>query len=175
MGKKYLALFAIILIVIIALVLYFNEPPISNRNLETQQYKILEIQLKVKAPFSTSSLTIIFQDGSALYSRKQEGEDEKETNYGADSFTKLELETISKLVHQNNFFSLTDKPYTKGSPLDGSTYTISVKAVSSTRPKLANAFTHSVSCYQFNCEKKFKEIKEVIISSFDEKIVEVGA
>jgi hypothetical protein len=173
MQKKYLISIVIVSIVIISLVFFLNMTPTSKKITETQKDKILEIQLKIDAPFSTASLTI-FQDGSALYSRKQRGEDEKETIYEAGTFTVTELKTISEIVYKNNFFSLKDKPYTEDSPLDGSTYTISIKAVSSYEPELADAFVHSVSCYQFNCEKGFLEIREIITDTFGEEILEVG-
>ncbi len=139
--------------------------------IKTPPIKLLAVQLEIKAPFSTASVTILFEDGRAFYLRKQRGEKDNETRYPRGSFSADEIKTISESIYNNNFFSLIDQPWTEDSPLDGSVYTISVRFIEeSRRPSLK----HSVSCYQFNCDDRFLRIKKVITDSFGEDILEVG-
>lgn len=81
---------------------------------------------------------------------------------------------LFNLIESNNFFSLKNRPYKDSDPLDGSTYTLTIKIRLAGLPELVDAAVHQVSCYQFSCEQKFLIIKNFIMQSYGKEILEVG-
>ena len=141
--------------------------------------KILEITLEVNAPFSTAKLTI-FEDGNAIYSEKMTGQPEQRGIYEeVDIKTRdLQMKKFVGLVEKNNFFSMEDKPKRPGDPVDGSTYTVTVKIRPAGPPELVAAAVHAVSCYQSSCEPGFLEIQNEMRAYFKsywkKEVLEVG-
>lgn len=147
-----------------------NQPAVQNPSLKE---KILEITLEINAPFSTAELTI-YEDGSALYTAKQRGQQEAQTSHETGTFTKEQIVELFDLIERNTFFSLADRPKNQDDPEDGSTYTISVITLPADSPELVDTTVYTVSCYQFSCEQKFLLIKNFIIQSYGKEILEVG-
>ena len=152
-------------------------PPVAPS--QTTEEKILEVTLEVTAPFSTAKLTI-YQDGSALYFEKRDGQAEKQGIY-----EEVDIETSSRqmkkfleLIQENNFFSMKEKPKKASDPEDGSTYTITIKIRPAGPPELVNAAVLTVSCYQFSCEPGFLEIQNEMRTYFKsywgKEVLEVG-
>ncbi len=152
-----------------------NQPAVQN---PSEEEKVLEITLEVKAPFSTAKLAI-YQDGSALYSEKKDGQAEKQGIYEVDTVTSArQMNKFRELVRENNFFSMKDKPKRSSDPEDGSTYSIVVKIRPAGPPELVDAAVHTVSCYQFSCEPRFLEIQNEMRAYFksywSKEVLEVG-
>ena len=186
--KIFIILFVIVVVGVIGFFVLINNPtptPTTNNGLPPSTFnqsavqnlsvegKILEITLGVGAPFSTAKLSI-YDDGSALYVRKQDGQQEAQTIHEAGTFTQTQMAELFDLIGRNNFLSLKDRPYKEGNPVDGSTYAISVTIRSPGPPELVDAAVHSVSCYQFECEQSFLVIKNFIIKVYGKEILEVG-
>src|SRR3989344_2681904 len=157
--KRRNVFIALLIILIIGVAGYFvfitNQPVVPS---STKEEKILEITLEVSAPFSIAKLSIL-EDGSALYSEKMDGKPEQRGIYEeVDIETRdRQMKKFVELVRKNNFFSMKDRPYKESDPLDGSSYTLTIKIRPAGPPGLVDAAVHTVSCYEFSCEPGFLE------------------
>ena len=137
----------------------------------TQNRKIIDVVLKIDAPFSTASLTIQ-QNGFVFYREQQNRQ--KEIN-DSSTFTQNQMNIIARLIEGINFFEMKGRPKNANDPLDGSTYTITIRAIPRGYPSdRAFPWTHSVSCYQVSCEHKFLELKNKILELWGKKVFEIG-
>ncbi|OHA16412.1 MAG: hypothetical protein A2830_03010 [Candidatus Taylorbacteria bacterium RIFCSPHIGHO2_01_FULL_44_110] len=160
-----------------------NPPPVTSNQpvvpSSTKEEKILEITLEVSAPFSIAKLSIL-EDGSALYSEKMDGKPEQRGIYEeVDIETRdRQMKKFVELVRKNNFFSMKDRPYKESDPLDGSSYTLTIKIRPAGPPGLVDAAVHTVSCYEFSCEPGFleiqKEMRTYFKSYWNKEVLEVG-
>ena len=132
--------------------------------------KMVDITLKVDAPFSTATLTIQ-ENGAVIYSATQRGQAEIQDS---GTLTMAQVNELVKFIEETDFLAMKNRTKDANDPEDGSTYTISLRILPQGDPKLAFPGTHSVSCYQFSCEHDFLRLKDEIIKLWGKDILEVG-
>ncbi len=133
--------------------------------------RIIDIELKIDAPFSTAVLTI-HDDGVVVYKAKQHGQEEI---LDSGALTQSQMSTLAKLLENINFLEMKNRPQSADDPLDGSTYTITVSVLPpGANPALAFPGVHSVSCYQFICEDNFLKLKDKMVELWGKDILETG-
>ena len=146
-----------------------SQPP-QTQTTTVDGRKLVDVTLKVDAPFSSATL-IIQENGAVAYSAKQRGQEEIQDS---GTFTKAQVNELAKLIEQINFIDMKNRTKGPTDPEDGSTYTVSIRILPGGDPALAFPGTHSVSCYQFSCEHNFLELKDKIIELWGKNILEVG-
>lgn len=133
---------------------------------------IIDIALKIDAPFSTAVLTIQFYDGAILYRAQQHGQAEI---LDSGTLTQSRMSALAKLLEDTHFLEMKNHPQNADDPLDGSTYTITIRVLPpGADPALAFAGGHPVSCYQFSCEDNFLRVKDKMIELWGKNILETG-
>ncbi|OGM14594.1 hypothetical protein A2W15_01370 [Candidatus Woesebacteria bacterium RBG_16_41_13] len=145
-----------------------NPSPSSN----DYNKKIIGVVLNIKTQLSESSLTIN-QNGEVKYwarylNRKMP--DIIETG----TFSDEQMKKLTEKIFENNFFSMPERPYNpKTDPIGGSYYYLTVKYFPGDPLEPMFPSQKTVYCYEFNCEKGFLEIKDVIVSFWGKEVLEV--
>ena len=170
------------LVIIIALLpIGFTDPcyaqsvktiPLKNSPaLKIEDRTIIDIVLKIEAPFSVAVLTIE-NNGTASYVAQQYDQIKFQDS---GTLTESQMNTLTKSLEDANFLRMTNRPQSADDPLDGSTYTITVRSLpAGSPPELAYPGTDSVNCYEFSCEEKFLGLKKQIIEFWGKNILETG-
>lgn len=143
----------------------------KRTDLASRSGQVTEVKLEVEAPFSTATLTVQ-GTGLVTHSAQQSNQDEV---VDAGSFTKDQMDELVELVKDISFFTMKDHLMDLDDPqykTDGSTYTITVTRILGPT-ELGNP-THSVSCYEFNCDPDFLELKDTIIRFWGKNVLEIG-
>lgn len=139
---------------------------------ETNGRTIIDITLKIDAPFSTAVLRIQFYDGVIFYRAQQHGQAEI---LDSGTLTQSQMSALAKLLEDTLFLRMKNHPQNADDPLDGSTYTIAIRTLwPGADPALAFPGVHSVSCYQFSCEDNFLRLKDKMIELWGKDILEIG-
>jgi hypothetical protein len=94
---------------------------------------LIDITLKVVAPFSTATI-IIQENGSVSYIAKQRGQEEIQDS---GTLTKAQINTLAKLIEEIEFLDMKSRAKSPNDPEDGSTYTISIRILPEGPPELA--------------------------------------
>jgi len=137
---------------------------------QTEKLRLLDILLRINAPFSTATLTIE-KNGSVYYVAKQRGQEEIQDS---GTFFEFQISALIKLIQDTNILEMKDRLKEISDPEDGSTYTIIVRILPQGPPEFADPAIYSVSCYQFNCENGFVELKNKIIELWGQEVMEIG-
>ena len=133
--------------------------------------RLLSVVLEIKAPLSSASL-IISRDGTIRY-RAQAKNQEEVTDQGQTA--RAQVDALFDLIWENDFFSLEPSyPQEPTHPHLGSTYTISVAGVPA-GPLGSNAYSRTVTCYEFACPESFLVIKEKVLELWGRAVLEEGS
>jgi hypothetical protein len=123
------------------------------------------ITYNVTTPFSSSAIQIRPDGTLFYYSIVEMVEDSAESK-----LTTTQMVSLYNLVEEVKFITMEDRPYENGNPLDGSQYSITFTehlTTDSTDTPLTEAYTHTVSCYEFNCEEDFIKLRDAITGSWE--------
>ena len=168
-AKNFILIGVIIIGVIIAGYFVFQTPPDSQPQ-QNQGERILEIQLEISAPFSTATLLVSSQGVINYEASAPLAGVDKQTD--SIKITSQQFNNLANLIVENNFWSFKEQ-YTDENLMDATTYTLSVKSVSTYQPELADARVYSISCYG-DCPEKIVEIINKIKELYGKDVLEVG-
>jgi len=157
-------------IAVTASIVYFAFKYTQSQTVLVYDKRLVDISLKVEAPFSTAGLTIQ-ENGVMFYSAQQRG---NEMIQDSGSVSKTRVNELSKLIEKSDFINMNNSIKQTTDPMDGSTYIISVRSLPKKNPELAFPETYSVSCYEFSCGHNFLKLKDKIIEIWGKDILEVG-
>jgi hypothetical protein len=136
-----------------------------------QEEKVIKnLQLKISAPFSTTTLSVNSQGIINYEVKAPKAGIERQVD--SKEITKQQFSDLSDLIIQNNFWSFNEQ-YFDENLMDATTYTVEVQSITFYRNKLADVKVHSVSCYG-DCPKKIVEIINKIKELWGKEIIEIG-
>ena len=135
--------------------------------------RIIDVTLRVDAPFSTALLQAFNYEGSPpgmIYRADLRGEAKVEDS---KELSPEDFDALVQLIEKNRFTSF-DEVYENSELTDGTWYTLEVKyAPTGAEAYLADAWVHSVSCY-WTCPEPVVEIRTKIKELWGREILIEG-